>query len=156
MERLEFVRLPHGADVGHCEMRVFILETLRYAVMSILLLGVDIALLWILVQFFSWPYLLAAATSFSAGTIIGYILAVTAVFKHRRVKNQPMEFASFTAIGIVGLAINAAAMSFGVGYLGVHYLVSKCGAACLTFVWNFTARRQMLFLPRSGLTDPRL
>ncbi|MEO7206143.1 MAG: GtrA family protein [Steroidobacteraceae bacterium] len=115
--------------------------------MSAFLLCVDIALLWTLVQCFFWSYLLAATVSFSAGVIGGYILSVTAVFKHRRLKNQPIEFASFAAVGIVGLAINAAAMSFGVGYFGEHYLAAKCGAACLTFVWSFAARRQLLFVP---------
>ena len=84
------------------------------------------------------------------GILVGYIVSVAAVFKYRRFKNQSIEFASFAAVGIVGLAINATAMSFGVGYLGEHYLAAKCGAACLTFAWNFTARRQLLFVSRSA------
>ena len=129
-------------------MRTLIREALLYGAMSAFLLCVDIGILWILVQYLSWPYLLAATLSFSVGVFVGYILSVTAVFKHRRLKNPPIEFGSFAAIGIVGLAINAAAISFGVGYMGEHYLVAKCRAACLTFVWNFAARRQLLFVPR--------
>ena len=132
--------------MGDSQVMILIREATLYAAMSAFLLCVDIALLWILVQYFSWPYLLAATVSFSAGILLGYILSVTAVFKYRRLKNQPIEFASFAAVGIVGLAINAAAMSIGVGYLGEHYLAAKCGAACLTFVWNFAARRQLLFV----------
>jgi putative flippase GtrA len=128
-------------------VKILIREALLYATMSAFLLCVDIAVLWILVQYLLWPYLLAATVSFSAGILVGYILSVAAVFKYRRLKNQPIEFASFAAIGIVGLGINAAAMSFGVGYLGEHYLAAKCGAACLTFVWSFAARRQLLFAP---------
>ena len=134
--------------MGDNQVKILIQEALLYAAMSAFLLCVDIALLWILVQYFSWPYLLAATASFSAGILVGYILSVTAVFKYRRLTNQPVEFTSFAAIGIVGLAINAAAMSFGVGYLEEHYLAAKFGAACLTFVWNFAARRQLLFAPR--------
>ena len=147
MEGLEPLRLPQSANIGDSQMKILIRESLLYAAMSAFLLCIDIALLWILVQYFYWPYLLAAAISFSAGILVGYIFSVTAVFQHRRLKNKPMEFASFAAVGIVGLAINAAAVSFGVGYLGEHYLAAKCGAACLTFVWNFTARRQLLFVP---------
>lgn len=82
-------------------------EALLYAVMSAFLLCVDVALLWILVHFFSWPYL------------------------------------------------RAATMSFGVGYFGEHHLTAKRGAAFLTFVWNFAARRQLLFVhsPRSHSSD---
>lgn len=129
-------------------MRSLIREALLYGAMSAFLLCVDMAILWILVQFFSWPYLLAATASFSVGVFVGYMLSVTAVFKFRRLKNKPIELGSFVAVGIVGLAINAAALSFGVGFLGEHYLVAKCGAACLTFAWNFAARRQLLFVPR--------
>jgi putative flippase GtrA len=147
MEGLEPLRLPQSANIGDSQMKILIRESLLYAAMSAFLLCIDIALLWILVQYFYWPYFFAAAMSFSAGILVGYIFSVTAVFQYRRLKNQPIEFASFAAVGIVGLAINAAAMSFGVGYLGEHYLAAKCGAACLTFVWNFTARRHLLFVP---------
>jgi putative flippase GtrA len=147
VDELGSLRLPQSANMADTQVKILIREALLYAAMSAFLLCVDIALLWILVEYFSWPYLLAATASFSAGILVGYVLSVTAVFKYRRLKNQPVEFASFAAIGIVGLAINAVAMSFGVGYLGEHYLAAKCGAACLTFVWNFTARRQLLFVP---------
>jgi putative flippase GtrA len=147
MEGLGSLRLPQSAIVGKGQVKILIREALHYALMSASLLCVDIALLWILVQFFFWPYLLASAVSFSAGVLVGYILSITAVFKYRRLKSQSIEFASFAAVGIVGLAVNAAAMSFGVGYLGEHYLTAKCGASCLTFAWNFAARRQLLFVP---------
>ena len=129
-------------------MKILIREALRYAVMSVFMLCLDIGFLWILVRYFSWPYLLATSISFSVCVLVGYFVSVTAVFKYRKLRNQPLEFASFVAVGIVGLTINAAAMSFGVGYLAVHYLVAKCGAACLTFAWNFAVRRQLLFVPR--------
>jgi putative flippase GtrA len=133
--------------MGDGKVKILIREALLYTGMSAFLLCGDIALLWILVQYFFWPYLLAATVSFSAGILLGYILSITAVFKYRRLKNKRIEFASFAAVGIIGLLINAAAMSFGVGYLGEHFLAAKCGSACLTFIWNFAARRQLLFVP---------
>lgn len=133
-------------------MKTLIKEIVLYAGMSAFLLCIDIALLWIFVQYLSLPYLLAATVSFSAGILLGYMLSVTTVFKYRRLKDHPVEFASYAAVGAVGLAINAAAMSFSVGYLGQHYLAAKCGAACLTFVWNFAARRQLLFVPARAVS----
>jgi len=133
-------------------VKILIREALAYAAVSGFALVVDIGILWILVHYFAWPYLLAAAVSFSAGLLVGYVLSVTAVFKFRRLKNQSLELASFTAIGLVGLGINLAAISFGVRYLGAHYLVAKCGAAALTFIWNFAARRQLLFVQRRAAT----
>jgi putative flippase GtrA len=106
-------------------VKTLIREALLYTSMSAVLPCVDIALLWILVHYISWSYLLAATVSFSAGILVGYILSVKAVFTYRRLKNQRIEFASLAGVGIVGLAINDAAMSLGVGYLGEHYLAAK-------------------------------
>ena len=90
----------------------------------------------------------AASASFLVGLLVGYVLSVTLVFKYRRLTDRRIEFASFAAIGVVGLGINAAAMAVGVRTLGLHYLVAKCGAAAFTFAWNFVARRQFLFVKR--------
>jgi putative flippase GtrA len=132
-------------------MNIVIKEALGYAAVSACALLVDIAILFILVHYLSWWYLAAAMTSFSAGLLVGYVLCVTTVFKYRRLKDQRLEFGSFAAIGAVGLAINAAVISFGVIYLGLHYLIAKCSAAGFTFMWNFVARRQLLFVQRRAV-----
>jgi putative flippase GtrA len=132
-------------------MKILIREGLGYTAVSACALLVDIAILWILVHYFAWWYLGAATLSFLVGLLIGYALSVTLVFKYRRLKDPRLEFASFAGIGAVGVAINAAAISIGVKYLGLHYLIAKCGAASFTFAWNFVARRQLLFVPRRSV-----
>ena len=127
-------------------MRTVIQEAVGYTAVSACALCADVAILYVLVHYFSWWYLAAATVSFLVGLLLGYSLSVSLVFKYRRLKDQRLEFASFAAIGIVGVAINAAAMALGVKSLGLHYLVAKCGAAGFTFLWNFTARRQLLFV----------
>jgi putative flippase GtrA len=126
-------------------MKLLLQEALRYSAVSACGLLIDIAILFVLVHYFCWWYVAAASVSFSAGLAAGYALCITWVFKYRRVRDPRLEFASFAAIGAVGVAINAAAMIFGVKYLGLQVLMAKCGAAAFTFTWNFTARRQLLF-----------
>ena len=132
-------------------MRILLHEAIRYTAVSACALLVDVTILWILVHYLSWWYLAAATTSFLAGLLVAYALSVTLVFKHRRLESQRLELASFAGIGAVGVAINAAVISFGVKYLGLHYLVAKGGAAGFTFLWNFIARRQLLFVPRRAV-----
>lgn len=151
MERLEPLRLPKGSIGTVGNMRIVIQEAVRYAAVSACALAVDITILFILVHHFSWWYLGAATASFLTGLLVGYVLSVTLVFKYRRLEDRRLEFASFAAIGAVGVAINAAAISFGVKYLGLHYLITKGGAAGFTFVWNFAARRQLLFVQRRAV-----
>lgn len=127
-------------------MKTVAQEGIRYAVVSACALAIDVAVLYILVRYLSWWYIAAATTSFLVGLIFTYLLSVTRVFKYRRFEDRRIEFASFACIGAVGLAINAAVISVGVKILGLHYLIAKFGAAGCTFVSNFVARRQFLFV----------
>jgi len=129
-------------------MKTVVQEAIRYAAVSACALIIDITVLFILVHYLSWWYVAAATASFMVGLLVGYVLSVTLVFEYRRLNDRRFEFASFAGIGMVGVVINAAVISFGVKTLGLHYLIAKCGAAGFTFVSNFVARRQFLFVQR--------
>lgn len=123
-------------------------DAFKYILASACALFVDVGVLWVLVQYFSWWYLAAATTSFLSGIAVVYVLSVRMVFSHRRLKDRRIEFLSFAAIGGAGLAINAAVIFVAVKYLGAHYLFAKCIAAGFTFTFNFLARRHLLFTRR--------
>lgn len=126
-------------------MTAVIHEAIKYAAVSACALMIDITVLFILVYYLSWWYVAAATMSFLVGLLVGYALSITLAFKYRRLEDPRIEFASFAGIGVIGVAINAAVISFCVNALGVHYLIAKCVAAGFTFVWNFIVRRQFLF-----------
>jgi putative flippase GtrA len=129
-------------------MKTALREAVRYAAVSACAFFIDITVLFILVHYLSWWYVAAATSSFLVGLLVAYVLSVTLVFKYRRLQDPRIEFASFAGIGAVGVAINAGAITLGVKVFGAHYLIAKCGAAGFTFVWNFVARRQLLFARR--------
>lgn len=134
-------------------MRQFLRELLGYGAASVCALIVDVAVLWALVHFLSWGYLAAATTSFLVGAVVAYQLSTAIAFKEHRLTSRKTEFASFVAIGGIGLAVNAAVIFIGVNYLGLHYLIAKCVAAGFTFVCNFIMRRQILFVRRSSVLN---
>jgi putative flippase GtrA len=142
------LRLPESSFGAVLNLKPAIQEALKYAAVSACALVVDVLILFILVHDFYWWYLGAATASFVAGLLVGYALSVTLVFKYRRIRDQRLEFIGFAAIGAAGVAINAAAIFVGVRFLGLHYLIAKFGACGLTFVGNFVARRQLLFVRR--------
>jgi putative flippase GtrA len=111
-------------------------------------LAVDVGILWVLVYFFSWGYLPAATASFLVGSVVAYQLSTVIAFKQHRLTSRKTEFASFVAIGGIGLAVNAVVIFIGVNWLGLHYLIAKFVAAGFTFTCNFIARRQILFVRR--------
>jgi putative flippase GtrA len=131
-------------------MKTVVQEVIRYAAVSACAFIIDISILFVLVHYLSWWYVAAATASFLVGLLFGYLLSVTLVFKYRRLTDRRSEFASFAAIGLVGVLVNAAAISFGVKVLELHYLLAKCGAGGFTFVWNFSARRYFLFAKRGA------
>jgi putative flippase GtrA len=133
-------------------MRVLLKEAFGYAVASGCALVVDMTILWTLVQVLSWDYMVAAATSFLAGAVVAYVLSVNLAFKQHRLSDRRAEFVSFVAIGTVGLAVNGAVIYVMVRYFGLHYLIAKCVAAGFTFLCNFIARRQILFIRHSSVS----
>jgi putative flippase GtrA len=121
-------------------------EVIAYGAASFCALIVDIAILWLLVHFFSVWYLLAATASFASGVVVTYVLSVKLVFKHHRLKNRRTEFIGFASLGTVGMAVNAMVMYVAVKYFGLQYLIAKCVSTGFTFVCNFVTRRQLLFV----------
>jgi putative flippase GtrA len=132
-------------------MNVLLKEAIGYAAASVVALAVDMTILWALVQFLSWGYLAASATSFLAGAVVAYELSVKLAFKQHRLQDRRAEFVTFLVIGTLGLAVNSGVIFIMVDYLGLHYLIAKCIAAGFTFVCNFIARRQLLFVRYSSV-----
>jgi putative flippase GtrA len=120
-----------------------------YFVVSAGALVLDFGLFLALTRFGGMDYLPASAISFSTGTLASYLLSVRLVFDHREVRDRRMEFASFFAIGLIGLAVNQLALLAAVSGLGLAAPVAKVAAAGFSFVANFLARRTLLFSARA-------
>ena len=113
-------------------------------------LAADVLVLQLAVVYGGWHYLLAACAGFVAGAAVNYALAIRFVFRFRRLQSAQGEFTVFVLVGVVGLALNAALMAFTVEVLDRHYLVGKAFAAATTFLFNFEARRRLLFSPHAS------
>ena len=129
-------------------MRVLLKEAAGYAVASACALLLDMSVLFSLVQYAHLGYELAACISFLSGAVVAYRISIEIAFKQHRLRDGRAEFASFVAIGAVGLAVNAAVMYAGVTGLGLPVMTAKCVAAGFTFTCNFFCRRQLLFVAR--------
>ena len=120
-------------------------EAFGYGLVSAIALAFDTSLLYSLVNLAGWPYLRASAVSFSAGAVVAYVLSVRFVFPVRRLHNPYAEFISFLALGVAGVAVNAAALFVAISAVGLGLITAKVLAAGCTFATNFTLRRQLLF-----------
>jgi putative flippase GtrA len=128
-------------------MRKLFTEVLGYGLVSLVALAVDASVLYVFVNVVGWHYLLASVLAFSAGATVAYLLSVRFVFRFRHLRNPSLEFASFVALGLAGLLVNAAALFVAISAAGLGLITAKVLAAGCTFATNFTLRRQFLFVP---------
>jgi putative flippase GtrA len=122
-------------------------ETFAYGLVSVIALGVDTSVFYALATWAGWHYLAASLVAFAAGAIVAYSLSVRFVFPVRRLDNPYTELTAFVVLGLVGLAVNTAAVSLAVSAVGLGLITAKLLAAGCTFATNFTLRRQLLFTP---------
>lgn len=90
-------------------------------------------------------YLAAASIGFCLGLATNYLISVRWVFGNRSLSNKYAEFVVFAVIGLIGLALNDGVIFAGHEYLGIDYRISKLFATGVTLVFNFAARKLILF-----------
>jgi putative flippase GtrA len=88
-------------------------------------------------------YLLAAAGGFTCGLLVNYALSSRYVFRNSKLSSRTVEFLLFGAVGLVGLGILSVSMWALVSLLGVQYLLAKCLATVVVYIWNFLGRKAM-------------
>lgn len=104
----------------------------------------DAAALWACEKFMH--YMLAAAVAFAVGLAVNYVLSVLFVFSEsKQVENKFKEFAVYAVIGIIGLALTEAIMYFLTDICSFYFMLSKIFAAAVVLVWNFAARKVILY-----------
>ena len=88
---------------------------------------------------------LSATLSFIAGLVVNYIISCIWVFNNSKFRNRIVEFLFFAAIGVVGLGFNDLLIWLFTDCIGTHYMFSKIVAAAMVYLWNFFARKYLVF-----------
>jgi putative flippase GtrA len=117
----------------------------RYLVVGGLAFVIDFGSLYLLTEFAGLYYLISAAVAFLLGLLANYCLSRVWVFDRRTMSNSAVEFVVFAVIGVVGLAFNEGIIWFGREKMHLHYLVAKVISSGVVLVWNFGARKALLF-----------
>lgn len=118
----------------------------RYIVAGGVAFCLDYALLILCYQFLGLHYLLAAAAGFIGGLLCTYLCCNYWVFSRRKLKAQPLrEMGLFVLIGLIGLGLTLLLMGLFVGIVGWHPYIAKILTTGLELLWNFTARKLVLY-----------
>lgn len=123
----------------------FLVQLFRYCFVGGIAFLVDYGLLYLLSDKFGLHYLVSSSIAFIAGVVVNYIISTFWVFSESKYKDKRKEFAIFAIIGVIGLALTEGLMWLFTGVIGIHYMISKIITAALVLMWNFLARKIILF-----------
>jgi putative flippase GtrA len=126
------------------------IQLFRYLWVGGVAFVVDIGILALLTEIFSVHYLVSGAIAFLFGLSTNFIISVFWVFPQSSVSSRFAEFTVFAAVGIVGLLLNEAIMWTFTDLLHFHYIFSKVVSTIIVFLWNFTARKFLLYRASSS------
>ena len=145
MSRLkEWIEALLKGKSGNLTVQVF-----RYLVSGGVAFLVDAGILALLTELFGQEYLLLwTAIAFAAGLLITYLFSILWVFDNRSLKSRSAEVTIFILIGVIGLGLTELFMWLFAGKAGIHYMISKIITTVLVFIWNFAAKKTILFRSR--------
>ena len=121
-------------------------QLMRYGITGLAATAVDFTVLTVLTECLGERLLLVwTAIAFISGLTVTYLLSTNWVFNARRFKSKAAEISVFVMIGVVGLGLTELLMWLFATKIELHYLISKMIAGTSVFIWNFTAKKLILF-----------
>ncbi len=121
------------------------IQLIRYTFVGGISFLIDFGTLALFTECFGVYYLLSAIIGFVFGLSVNYLLSIIWVFNNSSIGSRFFEILFFTAIGIIGLALNELFIWTFTDKLNAHYLLSKNITAIIVCLWNFFARKYLLF-----------
>ena len=120
-------------------------QFLRYVVVGGIAFAVDFTVLILLTELAGIHYLVSAGMAFCGGLLLNYALCIKWVFRSRTLQDTRAEFIVFSLVGVAGLGLTELILYAGTGRLGFDYRLSKIVAVATVLIWNFSARKLLLF-----------
>jgi putative flippase GtrA len=122
-----------------------LLQFFRNALVGSFAFVLELGLMYLLTECAHVYYLWSSLFSSLCAGGINYLLSTIWVFNQSKVKNKPLEFILFTAIGALGLLLNVFFLWLLTDCIGIYYMFSKVIAMILVFTLIFFIRKYVLF-----------
>lgn len=123
-----------------------VLQFFRYLFVGGIATVVDWGVLFALTEFLDLYHLISAIFAFVAGLGTNFLLSKLVVFSANEARANPvMEFLGYALIGVIGLGITELIMYLFTDRMSLYYMLSKAIATALVLVWNYLARKLLLY-----------
>jgi len=134
-----YFRLFKGSSKGY-NVQLF-----RYLISGFFAFFVDALLLFLLTEYVHLYYLISVVIAYSVGLLVSYFTNIIWVFENRKKKQQSVELVIFIVISLLGLLFTFILMWLFTSELNIYYLYSKIITTIIVFIWNFVAKKWILF-----------
>ncbi len=132
-----------------------LIQFFRSLIVGAIATVVDMGVLIVFKDIFHTPTWISTALGFIVGLFVNFLISSLWVFeKSKTVTNRSAEFLVFGFIGVIGLIINEVIVHFFeanvsdlnlFGLILKSYIIGKMVATLVAFVWNFCARKLLLY-----------
>lgn len=122
-----------------------LVQFFRYGLVGGVAFICDFSTLRVATHYLGVHYLISAAGGFFVGLLVNYLLSVRWVFDKSKISSRSVQFGVFALVGVVGLLVNELVMWSLTDGVGLNYMVSKLAATVLVYLWNFSARKVLIF-----------
>ncbi|MEI7674228.1 MAG: GtrA family protein [bacterium] len=116
----------------------------RYLMMAIVLVMVELSIFYLLNSVFSISYLIATPVSLILVIFLNWYFGRVFIFKNNSYKAST-EFALVATVSIVGIGIQTCVVWFCVETIKLQPLNGKVIAIIVTFFWNYFVRKRYIF-----------
>ena len=123
-------------------------EFLRYLISGSLAFICDFSVLVFCTEILGAHYLYSNIAGYAVGFLLSYTINTKWVFEHRRFDdNRGREFTYFTFIVLTGLGVSELVIWLATEFFGLPYMGSKIVSVFFLFLFNFAAKKWLLFSP---------
>ncbi len=126
-------------------MRNTITQIIRFLIVGVCVVVVNLFLLHTLTEFFHLWYLLSSVISYLLAVMLNFILQKFWVFSHLSLDTLRKQAVSYGIVSVIYLGCNTLFMYISVDYLHIRYLWAQAGITLVLSVVNFFVNRMVIF-----------
>lgn len=117
---------------------------IKYCIVGTIGTLIDVGTLFVLVEYFEFPVILATVFSFILAVSNNFIFNQKWTFRSPS-KNYRKMFIKFFIVGLVGLGLTVVCMYFFVHILDIWYILAKIFTSGIVLFWNFLGNKLWTF-----------
>lgn len=147
------VRVPEEPTRSKRRVPKVLRQYVRFAIVGLIAFAVDYGLFLSMTYSLGIDYLVSSTVSFSASTVVNYLLSMRYVYDGKQDASAKRQFAIFAVLSVIALGLNQFLLWLFVSPCGIEEWISKLAATFLVSMYNFGSRK--LFLEDHDFADTK-